>query len=248
MPTDPAAVAGLAALVLAAAFLYSSVGHAGASAYLAAMALFGVSPAASKPAALVMNVAVAALVTIRFSAAGLVPWRRLAPLAIGSVPAAFVGGVVELPTSIHRVVLGAVLAFAGIRLLWAGPREIPPRPFPGPPLLVGIGVAIGLLAGLTGVGGGIFLSPLLLLTGWEETRRTAGASAAFILANSASGLVGHWSAGRVVPDGVTLLTLVALAGGLVGSWLGARRLAPPILKRLLGGVLVIAALKLLLSQ
>ena len=248
MPTDPAAVAGLAALVLAAALLYSSVGHAGASAYLAAMALFGVSPAASKPAALVMNVAVAALVTIRFSAAGLVPWRRLAPLAIGSVPAAFVGGVVELPTSLHRVVLGAVLAFAGIRLLWAGPREIPPRPFPGPPLLVGIGAAIGLLAGLTGVGGGIFLSPLLLLTGWEETRRTAGASAAFILANSASGLVGHWSAGRVVPDGVALLTLVALAGGLVGSWLGARRLAPPILKRLLGGVLVIAALKLLLSQ
>lgn len=248
MPTDPAAVAGLAALVLAAAILYSSVGHAGASAYLAAMALFGVSPAASKPAALVMNVAVAALVTIRFSAAGLVPWRRLAPLVIGSVPAAFVGGVVELPTSLHRVVLGAVLAFAGIRLLWAGPREIPPRPFPGPPLLVGIGAAIGLLAGLTGVGGGIFLSPLLLLTGWEETRRTAGASAAFILANSASGLVGHWSAGRVVPDGVALLTLVALAGGLVGSWLGARRLAPPILKRLLGGVLVIAALKLLLSQ
>ena len=248
MPTDPAAVAGLAALVLAAALLYSSVGHAGASAYLASMALFGVSPAASKPAALVMNVAVATLVTIRFSAAGLVPWRRLVPLALGSVPAAFVGGVVELPTSLHRVVLGAVLAFAGIRLLWAGPREIPPRPFPGPPLLVGIGAAIGLLAGLTGVGGGIFLSPLLLLTGWEETRRTAGASAAFILANSASGLVGHWTAGRVVPDGVALLTLVALAGGLVGSWLGARRLAPPILKRLLGGVLVIAALKLLLSQ
>jgi uncharacterized membrane protein YfcA len=164
------------------------------------------------------------------------------------VPAAFVGGVVELPTSLHRIVLGAVLAFAGIRLLWSGRREIPPRPFPGPPLLVGIGAAIGLLAGLTGVGGGIFLSPLLLLTGWEETRRTAGASAAFILANSASGLVGHWSAGRVVPDGVALLTLVALAGGLVGSWLGARRLAPPILKRLLGGVLVIAALKLLLSQ
>jgi hypothetical protein len=248
VPTDPAALAGLLALVLAAAVLYSSVGHAGASAYLAAMALFGVSPAASKPAALVMNVAVATLVTLRFSFAGLVPWRRLAPLVLGSVPAAFVGGVVELPTSLHRVVLGAVLAFAGVRLLWVGPREIPPRPFPGAPLLVGIGAGIGLLAGLTGVGGGIFLSPLLLLTGWEETRRTAGASAAFILANSAAGLAGHWSAGRVVPDGVALLTVVALVGGLVGSWLGARKLAPPLLKRLLGAVLVIAALKLLLSR
>jgi len=248
VPADPAALAGLLVLVLAAAVLYSSVGHAGASAYLAAMALFGVSPAASKPAALVMNVAVAALVTLRFSLAGLVPWRGLAPLVLGSVPAAFVGGVVELPTSLHRVVLGAVLAFAGVRLLWVGPREIPPRPFPGALLLVGIGAAIGLVAGLTGVGGGIFLSPLLLLTGWERTRRTAGASAAFILANSASGLAGHWSAGRVVPDGVALLTVVALAGGLVGSWLGAKKLAPPLLRRLLGAVLVIAALKLFLSR
>ncbi len=129
MPTDPAALAGLAALVLAAAVLYSSVGHAGASAYLAAMALFGVAPAASKPAALVMNVAVATLVTLRFASAGLVPWRRLAPLVLGSVPAAFVGGVVELPTSLHRLVLGAVLGFAGLRLLWAALA----RSRPGPP-------------------------------------------------------------------------------------------------------------------
>jgi len=191
VPSDPAALAGLAALVLAAAVLYSSVGHAGASAYLAAMALFGVSPEASKPAALVMNVAVATVGTLRFASAGLVPWRRLAPLVLGSVPAAFVGGVMALPTSVHRLVLGVLLAVASLRLLWAGPREIARRALPAVAAARGLGALIGLFAGLTGVGGGIFLSPLLLLTGWEETRRTAGASVTFILANSVSGLLGH---------------------------------------------------------
>ncbi len=248
MPTEPVALAGLAALVLAAAVLYSSVGHAGASAYLAAMALFGVTPAASKPAALVMNIAVATVGTLRFASAGLVPWRRLAPLVLGSVPAAFVGGLVSLPTSVHRLVLGVLLAAASLRLLWAAPREIARRPFPPALPLVGMGAFIGLFAGLTGVGGGIFLSPLLLLTGWEETRRTAGASVAFILANSASGLLGHWSAGHAVPGGTGLLTVVALAGGLVGSWLGAKKLAPPLFKRLLGVVLLVAAVKLLLTR
>ena len=248
MPTDSAALAGLAALVLAAAVLYSSVGHAGASAYLAAMALFGVAPEASKPAALVMNIAVATVGTLRFASAGLVPWPRLAPLVLGSVPAAFVGGFVSLPTNVHRLVLGALLAVASVRLLWAAPREIARRPFPPALPLVGLGALIGLFAGLTGVGGGIFLSPLLLLTGWEETRRTAGASVAFILANSVSGLLGHWSAGHAVPGGTALLSLVALVGGVAGSWLGAKKLAPPRLKRLLGAVLLVAAVKLVLTR
>ena len=248
MPSDPAAATTLAALVLAAALLYSSVGHAGASGYLAAMALAGVTPEASKPAALVINVAVATLVTLRFSAEGLVPWRRLAPLVLGSVPAAFVGGFVALPTSLHRIVLGVVLVFAGLRLLWAAPREIPRRAAPPGAAFVAIGSAIGLFAGFTGVGGGIFLSPLLLFSGWEDTRRTAGASGAFILANSVSGLAGHWSAGRVVPEGTALLTALALVGGFVGSWLGAKKLAPPQLKRLLGLVLLVAAAKLLLAR
>jgi uncharacterized membrane protein YfcA len=248
VPSDPAALASLAALVLAAAVLYSSVGHAGASAYLAAMALFGVTPAASKPAALVMNVAVATVVTLRFGAEGLVPWRRLAPLVLGSVPAAFVGGLVALPSSLHRVVLGALLAFAGLRLLWAGPREIPRHRPPAAFALVALGVAIGLFAGLTGVGGGIFLSPLLLFAGWEDTRHAAGASAAFILANWVAGLAGHWSAGRLVPHGTVVLTLLALAGGFVGSWVGAKKLAPPQLKRLLGLVLLVAAAKLVVAR
>jgi uncharacterized membrane protein YfcA len=197
------------------------------------MALFGL--ACGERRRLVMNVAVAAL-SLAFLRR---PVRRRPLAACFACAGRFVGGVE--PTSPHRPVRCSP---SPAPLLWVA-SQIPG--LPGAPLLVGIGAAIGLIAGLTGVGGGIFLSPLLLLTGWEETRRTAGASAAFILANSASGLVGHWSAGRVVPDGVALLTVVALAGGLVGSLLGAKKLAPPLLKRLLGAVLVIAAAFILVN-
>jgi uncharacterized protein len=240
--------AALAALVLAAAVLYSSVGHAGASGYLAAMALMGVTTSVTKPAALVMNIAVAAVGTLRFNASGLVPWRLLAPLALGSVPAAYVGGVISLPTNLHRIVLGAILLFAAVRLWWpTGPRAGEPHP-PRTPVLVCVGIVLGMLSGLTGVGGGIFLSPLLIFAGWEETRRTAGASVAFILVNSVSGLFGHLQAGRVIPHEVAFLAPVALFGGLYGSWLGATRLGTSTIKRLLGLVLLVAGLKLLLSH
>jgi uncharacterized membrane protein YfcA len=245
MPHEPLTLALLALLVLLSAILYSSVGHAGASAYLAVMALMGVQPGVIRPAALVMNILVAIAGTWRFASAGLVPWRLLAPLAAGSIPAGFVGGMMVRPTHAHRLVLGVVLALAGLRLIWPGdPRATlrPPAPWPW---LVLIGMALGLVAGLTGVGGGIFLSPLLVLSGWEEIRRTAGASAAFILANSIAGLLGQVLGGHPVPAQAALLAPVALAGGLYGSWLGARRLPSNTLRRLLGLVLLVAAAKLL---
>jgi uncharacterized protein len=244
MPDEPRALAALVGLVAVAAVLYASVGHGGASAYLAAMALFGVPPAIMKPAALVMNLAVAGMGTLRFASASLVPWRLLLPLCAGSVPAAYAGGLIQIPTHAHRLLLGAVLLFAAVRLAMRS-RTAELRPPPGAPVLVVIGIVFGFVAGLTGVGGGIFLSPLLILAQWEDPRRTAGASAVFILANSAAGLAGHLAAGGVVPAVAAPLTAVALAGGLLGSWLGAKRLVPLTLRRLLAVVLVVAGVKLL---
>lgn len=245
MPTDPAHVAVLVTLVLVAAVLYSSVGHAGASGYLAAMALVGVAPAAMKPMALVMNIVVALAGTIRFASAGLVSRRLLLPLCLGSVPAAFIGGSIALPPGVYRPLLGAILLVAAWRL-WSPLRGNVRRPPPRGRWLVPIGAAFGLLAGMTGVGGGIFLSPLVILAGWEEPRPTAGVSVTYILVNSIAGLAGHLSAGGLVPPETALLAPVALTGGLYGSGLGARRLPPLVLRRLLAVVLVIAGAKLAL--
>ncbi|HVE66432.1 MAG TPA: sulfite exporter TauE/SafE family protein [Thermoanaerobaculia bacterium] len=246
MPTDTGSLLLLGVLVFLSAVLYSSVGHGGASAYLAVMALFGILPLVMKPAALVMNLGVAGAGTIRFASARLVPWRLLLPLCAGSVPAAYAGGLIELPTRSHRVLLGAVLLVAAVRLAM---RLRPDALRPPPPALglAAIGVVFGFVAGLTGVGGGIFLSPLLILARWEETRMTAGASAFFILVNSAAGLAGHLAGGGSVPLEALPLTAVALAGGLLGSWLGARRLVPVTLRRILAAVLLVAGTKLLVS-
>jgi uncharacterized membrane protein YfcA len=245
MPADPLALAGLAVLMLLGALLYSSVGHAGASAYLAILSLYGVAPAETKPIALVLNILVAVVGTARFASAGLVPWRLLLPFCAGSVPAAFVGGAVSLPTHVHRLLLGIVLLFAAGRLWWRS-RETPElRAAPSALVLVALGAALGLLAGLTGVGGGIFLSPLLILMRWQDVRKTAGASVAFILVNSIAGIAGHFVAGRVVPSGTWLLAPAVIAGGVLGSWLGAKRLGLTTLRRTLGAVLAVASIKLL---
>jgi uncharacterized membrane protein YfcA len=246
VPTDPHQLAALAALVLCAAVLYSSVGHAGASAYLAAMALFGVAPPAMKPAALMINIVVAVAGSLRFGAAGLIPWRLLVPLCVGSVPAAFAGGAIGLGGRLYQAILGVTLLLAAARLALPGPAEAR-LAAPAAPWLAVIGAALGLLAGLTGVGGGVFLSPLLILTGLEGPRRTAGASIVFILVNSVAGLLGHLAAARTVPTGTALLAAVALVGGTYGSRLGARRLPPLAIRRLLAVVLVIAGGKLLLG-
>lgn len=246
MPPDATSLVLLGVLIFVSAVLYSSVGHGGASAYLAVMALFGIPPAVMKPAALVMNLGVAGAGTVRFANASLVPWRLLLPLCAGSVPAAYLGGLIELPTRSHRVLLGAVLLAAAVRLALRLPAN-GLRPPPPALALAAVGVLFGFVAGLTGVGGGIFLSPLLILARWEETRRTAGASAFFILVNSSAGLAGHLAGGDSVPLAAAPLTAVALAGGLLGSWLGARRLVPVALRRILAAVLVVAGGKLLLS-
>ncbi|MBI2895361.1 MAG: sulfite exporter TauE/SafE family protein [Deltaproteobacteria bacterium] len=238
----------LAALVGVAALLYSSVGHGGGSGYLAAMALFGLAPSVMKPSALAMNVLVALVVTIRFRRAGYFEGRLLWPFAIGSIPAAFVGGYLTLAPEVYRTVLGALLLVAATRMATksSGRPDGEVRP---PHFALGllIGAAIGFASGITGIGGGIFLSPIILLAGWAGLRQTAAVSAPFILLNSLAGLAGVWTAVRHLPPFVPLLAVVAVAGGLVGSGLGARYLSTRTLRLLLAIALAIAGAKLVLT-
>ena len=238
------AVVGL--LIFLAALLYSSVGHAGASGYLAAMALCGVDAATMKPTALVLNILVAAIATVQFRRAGCFSWPLFWPFAVVSAPCAYLGGTIA-PAVFYKPVVGVVLIYASYRMLRsassapAALREIPLA------LALFLGAGIGLLSGLTGVGGGIFLSPLLLILRWAEPRRTAGVSAAFIFVNSLAGLLGHLSNPVSLPEALPWWALAAVVGGTIGSTYGSRRLGGPSLRRLLAGVLVIAGAKLLLA-
>ena len=233
-------------LIALAALLYSSVGHGGASGYLAAMALLGVAPAVMKPAALVLNIFVAGWVAWRLYRAGYFNARLFWPFALGSIPLAFVGGLLILPGNFYRYVVGAALVLAAMRLLVEA-RDQPARSVPPPMLAVAVGAVLGFVSGLTGVGGGIFLSPLLLFLRWADMRHTAALSATFILLNSISGLAGHVAAGADVPSGLPWMVLAALAGGTVGAELAVRRLAPVRLRQLLGVVLIVAAAKMFLA-
>lgn len=239
----------LAALFLVAALLYASVGHAGASAYLAAMALLGVAPEVARPTALALNILVASFVTFRFWRAGLFYPRALLPFVIASIPLAFIGGAIHVPTDVYKPLLGVVLLVAAAGFARSARRvtddEVPPPPkVPFAPAML-VGGTIGLLSGLTGTGGGIFLSPLLLVAGWASTRQASGIAAGFILANSISGLAGNISAVGAVPGYLPLWAGAVLVGAIIGAEIGSRRASPPQLRLALAGVLVLAGLKLI---
>jgi hypothetical protein len=242
----------LAALIFLAATLYSSVGHAGASGYLAAMALVGLAPDAMKPTALALNVLVAIIGTVNYIRAGHFDWRTFYPFAILSIPAAFVGGVIHLPATIYKPAVGLILLVAAAQLVRSA-RQAMVADVGGCNVVVplvpamGVGAGIGLLSGLTGTGGGIFLSPVLLFTGWSGTRRTSGVSAAFILVNSLAGLAGTTVTLTALPVSLPLWIVAALIGGLIGTQLGSRWLPITTLRYLLAAVLVIAGLKLILT-
>lgn len=231
-----------------AALLYSSVGHAGASGYLAVMALTGVEPTVMKPAALVLNLLVATIATVRFSRAGHFSHRVLWPFAVGSIPFAFLGGSLQIPGHWYKQAVGVILIASAVRLvIEARNRMNNSSDHRTPPILWAVpsGVVIGFLAGLTGTGGGIFLSPLLLFTGWSGTRESGGVSAAFILVNSAAGLTGNLVSVRWVPPEILSWATVVAAGGLIGSGLGSRRIATGTFRILLAAVLLVAGVKLL---
>ncbi len=239
-------LAELLAFIAFAATLYSSVGHGGASGYLAAMALFGVTPLVMKPAALAMNIVVAGLVFYRLWRAGHFDARLFWPFALGSIPLAFVGGALTLPGGAYKILVAMALLVAASRLLWKA-QDHEASALPNIWIALAGGAGLGFLSGLTGVGGGIFLSPLLLLLRWANMRTTAAVSAAFILVNSIAGLAGHASVTVQWPTQLPLLMLAALAGAVIGSELAVRRLAPVTLRRVLGVVLVIAAAKMIFA-
>jgi hypothetical protein len=234
----------LCLIIALVALLYSSVGHAGASGYLAAMALFGVAPAVMKPSALILNILVASIGTVQFWRVHAIRWRLLAPLALGAIPMAFVGGRITLSSTHYRIILGILLVYGAWRLVARVPASEAVAPMRHWGLGVALGAGIGFLAGLVGVGGGIFLSPLLLLRRWATARETAGASVAFILVNSITGLLGHVSAVKTIPTVAPVLAACAMAGGVAGSTLGARYLSFRSLRYLLAFVLAIAGIKL----
>jgi hypothetical protein len=248
----PEELAIVAVAFACVAALYSSVGHAGASGYLAVMALLGVAPATMRPTALALNLVVATLATWRFWRAGWIRWAVLAPFALASVPFAYLGGRIQLPVPGYRTLVGVVLLGAAAVLWWrarGGELGLAERAISVPlPVALGSGAAIGLLSGLTGTGGGIFLSPLLLLAGWAGPRGTAGLSAPFIWLNSLAGLAGvHWATGSLHPHLPWFVAAVVI-GGWIGTMLGLTRLPRSTLLRAMSVVLVIAGGKLILAS
>jgi len=232
--------------ILAVAFLYSSVGHAGASGYIAVMTLFDLAPATIKPAALVLNILVASLTAWQFWRAGHFSWRLFWPFAVLSVPFAFLGGYINLPTHIFKMLVGVVLLYSAVRfLIQAGPDQEPHEP--SKPIALSVGAGLGLLSGLTGTGGGIFLTPILILRRWARTKTASAVSALFILVNSISGLAGNLSSTRQLPLFALPLVVAAVSGGAVGSYLGSRQFSPNFIKKLLAVVLTIAGYKLIFT-
>jgi uncharacterized membrane protein YfcA len=238
----------LAGLIFAAATFYSSVGHAGASGYLAAMAFMGMMPDAMRPTALALNVLVSIIATARYAHAGHFEWHTFWPFAIASIPAAFIGGSLHLPGTIYKALVGLILLIGAAEMVRSAQRPDAEGNGHAPliPALL-VGAVIGLLPGLTGTGGGIFLSPVMLIMGWAGTRRTSGVSAAFILVNSVAGLAGatiNWAA---LPDALPTWLVAAALGGLIGTQLGTRLLPVPALRYALAAVLVVAGAKLILT-
>ncbi|MEQ1765674.1 MAG: sulfite exporter TauE/SafE family protein [Pyrinomonadaceae bacterium] len=230
--------------IFVVAVLYSSVGHGGASGYLAVMAFLSVAPTVTRPTALVLNLFVASIGAFQFYRAGHFSWKLFWPFAVTSIPFAFLGGMITLPTNVYKILLGLVLLFAAFRLAWSFSKDVDPVP---PKIWIALicGAAMGLLSGLVGVGGGIFLTPLLLLMNWSETKTAAGISALFILVNSAAGLLGNYRQVSVLPSDVWFWIVAAVAGGVLGSLLGSRKFDSLMLRRILAAVLLFAAVKLI---
>jgi uncharacterized membrane protein YfcA len=243
---DPTTLIAIAALMAVAAALYSSVGHGGASAYLAVMALFSVAPETMRPTALALNLVVAGLGAARYWLRGQVNWKLLFAFAVAAAPAAWLAGGIHLPPQYYRPLVGALLVAAALRLFWS-PKQLAWREVATPSLLIAlpVGAALGFLAGLTGTGGGSFLSPLIILFAWETPRHTSGVAAGFIFINSIAGLLGNLAAVRSLPTEMPWLMGAVAAGALLGTWLGVEKLPRERLLQALGLVLTLAGAKLI---
>jgi uncharacterized membrane protein YfcA len=235
--------------VLCMAALYSTVGHGGGSGYLAVLAIASIAPEQMRPTALLLNVVVSSIATWKFSTTGMFRKDLFVPLIFASIPAAFIGGLVETPTQVYKPIVGIVLLYAAVRLFVPTKGgEQTKKPILGIVLVAGI--CIGFFSGVIGVGGGIFLSPLVLLFGWTTAKQTAAISAPFILVNSISGLGGiaFENSGLQVDFWfVAPLAIAVVVGGFIGATFGSSRLGHQGLRTALGVVLLIASGKMFLT-
>jgi len=226
------------------AFLYSSVGHGGGTGYLALLAIFGVAPVFMKSTALILNVFVSAIAFISYYRAGYFKWKLVFPFLVTSIPFAYIGALVKVNPSTYKIILALFLLIAVARMLFV-PKSISEisTKVPFLPALV-IGAALGLFSGMIGIGGGIILSPVIILSHWANVKESAAASALFIFLNSLSGLFGLATLGFSLEPRIVVWIIVGIAGGIAGSWLGSFRLKSGNLKYLLAAVLLVASIKL----
>ena len=231
-------------LLLLVAFLYASVGHGGASGYLALMSLFAFPVTFMKPTALVLNILVSAISFFFYYREKKFDWKLFYPFAITSIPFSFLGGIITIETHIYKIILATVLLFAVARLLGLlGKQKGELKPI-NIPLALFIGAMIGFLSGLIGIGGGIILSPVLLLLGWADIKKSAAVSALFIFVNSISGLFGFVTKGGTLPISSVSLIAVVLLGGILGGYCGSKKMNTLVLQNVLAVVLLIAIFKL----
>lgn len=242
----PEMIPYLAVCIFVVAMMYASVGHGGASGYLAIMALFSLHPEALKPTALMLNIVVAGVGSYLYCSAGQFSWRIFWPFVIISIPMSFLGGTFSLPPEFYRPALGMVLLFAAWRLFVRRKHHDYDARTPNVLLAMAVGGVLGFASGLIGVGGGIFLSPLMILLRWAQVKEVSGIAALFILVNSISGLLGHVSSLQHVPEYAPLLAGFALLGGTIGAVCGSRHLPIATILKAMSCMLVMAGGKMFL--
>lgn len=234
-------------LLFIVAILYASVGHGGASGYLALMAVYGFAPEIMKPTALVLNLFVSLTSFILFYKGGHFKWNLFLPFALASIPLSFFGGTIALDAAIYKKILGALLLFPVLRFFIYPNTKEQDLKIANLGLSILIGAIIGFLSGLIGIGGGILLSPILLLLGWTNQKQTAAISALFIFVNSIAGLGGQYSKGIQLEQQMLIFVAIAFLGGLIGAWLGSLKFNQQILKNTLAVVLLMASIKLIIT-
>ena len=235
----------IAGCLFLGAILYTSVGHAGASAYIAVMTLFDLPPVVIKPTALTLNIFVSTFTSLRYIKSNFFNKTLFLYLSVGSVPAAFIGGRINLPSDVYRPVIGVLLLLSGLRFLVQAMQSDKAHREVNKPLAIFMGACVGLLSGITGTGGGIFLSPLIIWLGWVSVKAASGTVAAFIFVNSVAGLLGNFQSTSSLPSELPVFVVAVLLGALIGTRFGITRLSSIGVKRALGCVLLIAGVKFL---
>lgn len=234
-------------LLFVVAFLYASVGHGGASGYLALMAIFAISPLVMKPTALLLNLFVSSVSFFQFYRGRHFRWKIFWPFVVTSIPFSFLGGTMAIESNVYKRILGVLLVIPVVRFFFFPNADPKDQKISNLPLSLLIGAIIGLLSGMIGIGGGIILSPILILLKWTDQKQTAAISAAFIFVNSVAGLAGQLIKGISFTTDMFFYVLVAFAGGIAGAYFGSLKLPQTALKYVLAFVLAIASYKLLLT-